>query len=581
MAQDNKLATWDAWGNQYWPADYLVDARGQVRGAHFGEGDYDRTEMDIRALLKEAGHPNPGAMADPKGAVHPTRLATPETYLGLARAERFDPPPLRGTHTYAQAPKLATSHFALSGTWDEDEVAATARADAAIHAAILGKDAYLVLSPPPGGAGASGSCSTATRSRTIAPAPTSTTAWCASIASGCTTWSRRPPASTTCSAARRVRNPGLRLHLRIVPARCSRRAAPPPAPREGSERVGRLGPRDAGRLAVAQRHPAGRARGAAVWWGRLSVPDQGGGHPRRGARVADARLQARQAARRRPARPPRQRLDGGPDGALRRAQRQAPTKQRTWVSLQGRRRPLPERRRPCPAARGARRRAGPATTGRARSTSPPSPSAPRTPTRASPETGFDAAGLVQYAYAQAGVALPRVPTTSAGRAPVALGRPAPRRRRVLRRRHRLPRPRRPLRGDETVSTPWHRALVASALSSHYATSRSVGCARRASKRRRRSALATTERLETTIARLAMTGLSRPIAASGIGRDVVAEGPRQVLPDRPQRRAAQADGVRGGPQVARDEREVGGLDRDVGARADAQARGRPAPGRGRR
>jgi hypothetical protein len=92
-------------------------------------------------------------MAEPKGAIHPTRVATPETYLGLARAERFDPPPLRGTHTYAPAPKLATSHFALSGTWDETDVAATARADAAIHAAIVGKDAYLVLSPPPGGAG--------------------------------------------------------------------------------------------------------------------------------------------------------------------------------------------------------------------------------------------------------------------------------------------------------------------------------------------------------------------------------------------------------------------------------------------
>jgi cytochrome c biogenesis protein CcdA/thiol-disulfide isomerase/thioredoxin len=153
VAQDNELATWSAWGNQYWPADYLVDARGQVRGAHFGEGDYDRTEMDIRALLKEAGHPDPGAMADPKGAVHPTRLATPETYLGLARADRFDPPPLRGTHTYAQPPELATSHFALSGTWEEDEVAATARADAAIHASIVGKNAYLVLSPPRDGAG--------------------------------------------------------------------------------------------------------------------------------------------------------------------------------------------------------------------------------------------------------------------------------------------------------------------------------------------------------------------------------------------------------------------------------------------
>jgi cytochrome c biogenesis protein CcdA/thiol-disulfide isomerase/thioredoxin len=153
VAQDNELKTWDAWGNQYWPAEYLIDARGQVRDAHFGEGEYDRTEMNIRALLKEAGHPNPGAMADPKTTVHPTREATPETYLGLARAERIDPPPLQGTHTYAPPSKLATSHFALSGTWEESAVAATARAGAAIHAAIVGKDAYLVLSPPQRGSG--------------------------------------------------------------------------------------------------------------------------------------------------------------------------------------------------------------------------------------------------------------------------------------------------------------------------------------------------------------------------------------------------------------------------------------------
>ena len=153
VAQDNKLATWNAWGNQYWPAEYLIDARGQVRDAHFGEGEYDKTEMNIRALLTEAGHPNPGAMAEPKGAVHPTRASTPETYLGLARAERFDPPPLQGTHTYATPSRLATSHFALSGTWHEDAVAATAGAGAAIHAAIVGKDAYLVLSPPKRGTG--------------------------------------------------------------------------------------------------------------------------------------------------------------------------------------------------------------------------------------------------------------------------------------------------------------------------------------------------------------------------------------------------------------------------------------------
>ena len=153
VAQDNKLATWNAWGNQYWPAEYLIDARGQVRDAHFGEGDYDRTEMDIRALLKEAGHPNPGAMADPKGAVHPTRWRRRRpTWAWRAPSASTRRRCAARTPTRS-APKLATSHFALSGTWDESDVAATARADAAIHAAIVGKDAYLVLSPPPGRAG--------------------------------------------------------------------------------------------------------------------------------------------------------------------------------------------------------------------------------------------------------------------------------------------------------------------------------------------------------------------------------------------------------------------------------------------
>jgi cytochrome c biogenesis protein CcdA/thiol-disulfide isomerase/thioredoxin len=153
VAQDNELSTWDAWGNRYWPAEYLIDARGQVRHVHFGEGEYDRTEMAIRALLREAGARDPGAMAEPRGVVHPTFEATPETYLGRARAERFDPPPLAGTKTYAQPGELKTSHFALSGTWNVDDVSATAVEHAAIHGSIVGKDAYLVLSPPHRGAG--------------------------------------------------------------------------------------------------------------------------------------------------------------------------------------------------------------------------------------------------------------------------------------------------------------------------------------------------------------------------------------------------------------------------------------------
>jgi thiol-disulfide isomerase/thioredoxin len=53
VAQDNHYATWSAYDNQYWPAFYLVDKKGNVVYTHFGEGDYDQTEAKIKALLAE------------------------------------------------------------------------------------------------------------------------------------------------------------------------------------------------------------------------------------------------------------------------------------------------------------------------------------------------------------------------------------------------------------------------------------------------------------------------------------------------------------------------------------------------
>ena len=50
VAQDNDQATWNAYGNQYWPAEYFIDAKGNVRYAHFGEGEYgEKEEGDPRA----------------------------------------------------------------------------------------------------------------------------------------------------------------------------------------------------------------------------------------------------------------------------------------------------------------------------------------------------------------------------------------------------------------------------------------------------------------------------------------------------------------------------------------------------
>jgi hypothetical protein len=147
VAQDNDMATWTAWSNEYWPAEYLIDARGHVRHVNFGEGKYDETEKAIRSLLAEAGAAKLGADARPDRTYDPAAETTPETYLGLARAERFLPGPSRpGTSTYrTYGGQLPDSHFSFGGTWKLTDEAATAGADATLTGRVVGKDVYLVL----------------------------------------------------------------------------------------------------------------------------------------------------------------------------------------------------------------------------------------------------------------------------------------------------------------------------------------------------------------------------------------------------------------------------------------------------
>jgi cytochrome c biogenesis protein CcdA/thiol-disulfide isomerase/thioredoxin len=144
VAQDNDYGTWNAWGNQYWPAKYLIDATGQVRYTHFGEGDYGTTEAAIRALLKERGDDDLGAPAGKQPGEVPGE-ATPETYLGTARAERWDPPPRPGVHEYPGIARLSADHFALGGRWRLNEESAEAVSDATLRADVRGKSVYLVL----------------------------------------------------------------------------------------------------------------------------------------------------------------------------------------------------------------------------------------------------------------------------------------------------------------------------------------------------------------------------------------------------------------------------------------------------
>jgi hypothetical protein len=147
VVQDNDYGTWNAYGNEYWPADYLIDAAGHVRYVSFGEGDYDKTEAAIRALLTAAGRPTPAGMAHPHNVVVPSNEATPETYLGTLRAQGWVNGPQGGTHTYtAPTGALPLNDFAYGGTWNIAGQPATALSGATIDAEFDAKDVYLVLS---------------------------------------------------------------------------------------------------------------------------------------------------------------------------------------------------------------------------------------------------------------------------------------------------------------------------------------------------------------------------------------------------------------------------------------------------
>ncbi len=118
VVQDNEYGTWNAYGNQYWPAEYFIDAKGDVRYADFGEGSYGKKEEVIRELLAEAGH-RVSSRRPVVHAISPSAgVTTPETYLGAARAERFTNPILSpGMHDFGNPRTPPPNEFAYHGRW--------------------------------------------------------------------------------------------------------------------------------------------------------------------------------------------------------------------------------------------------------------------------------------------------------------------------------------------------------------------------------------------------------------------------------------------------------------------------------
>lgn len=118
IALDAEFATWNAYGNRYWPAAYFFDRQGRLRFTHFGEGEYDEQEQVIRQLLQEGGQ-----LADQPTGIDPTPkfnlTKTHETYFGSLRfknLENLDQYRPDGVVEY-QLRDVTSDHWSLGGAW--------------------------------------------------------------------------------------------------------------------------------------------------------------------------------------------------------------------------------------------------------------------------------------------------------------------------------------------------------------------------------------------------------------------------------------------------------------------------------
>jgi cytochrome c biogenesis protein CcdA/thiol-disulfide isomerase/thioredoxin len=147
VVQDNNYATWNAYNNEYWPAEYLIDTQGRIRLADFGEGEYPAKERAIRSLLVDAGANGLGAATHARAQAPSEVETTPETYLGSEKAQRFENGPiLSGLHDFgASLVAPAPENLRYSGRWRIIASSATALGGARLQLNFLARRVFLVM----------------------------------------------------------------------------------------------------------------------------------------------------------------------------------------------------------------------------------------------------------------------------------------------------------------------------------------------------------------------------------------------------------------------------------------------------
>jgi thiol-disulfide isomerase/thioredoxin len=119
VMQDNNYDTWNAYNNDSWPAEYLIDKSGKIRFKHIGEGDYDGSEKHIQELLAvDMPIQNPTYTID---------ALSPETYLGRGRGDY--------------------SNIVTTGAFIQSEEFTHPKTNATLTYRFNAKDVYLVMRP--------------------------------------------------------------------------------------------------------------------------------------------------------------------------------------------------------------------------------------------------------------------------------------------------------------------------------------------------------------------------------------------------------------------------------------------------
>ena len=135
------MGTWNAYGNEYWPADYLIDAPARSATRRSARATTTRPKPRSARCSPKPAHEVAAGHAHPTDVIVPTQEATPETYLGTARGQGWVTGPVAGVHDYGAGHPgpLEVNDFAFSGTWNTAAQPVTAVSNAGIDVRVRGQ----------------------------------------------------------------------------------------------------------------------------------------------------------------------------------------------------------------------------------------------------------------------------------------------------------------------------------------------------------------------------------------------------------------------------------------------------------